>query len=231
VSETILIADDEEDFLEILTYNLEKEGFSVIAAQDGHEVMEVLPEHPDLIILDIMMPGMDGYEVCKAVRARGITTPVIFLTAKDSEYDEVIGLEIGGDDYITKPFSPRTLIARVRAHLRKKTTQDDHQIITVGDLELDLENYTVKLRNEEIDFTKTEFNLLVYLLQRPNVVHSREKLLSSVWGEDTFVIDRTVDVHIGKLRKKLAEYGELIETKAGVGYRFNTRRIQDGNPA
>lgn len=229
MAKTILIADDEEDFLEILTYNLEQEGFEILSAQDGKEALNLLTGHPDLIILDIMMPEMDGYEVCKAIRARGITTPIIFLTAKDSQYDEVIGLEIGGDDYITKPFSPMTLIARVRAQLRKTSPQSSGQMVHVGRLTLDLDNYMVKLDGEEVEFTKTEFNLLAFLVQRPNVVHSREKLLSSVWGDDTFVIDRTVDVHIGKVRKKLEDYGELIETKAGVGYRFNTRRIENGN--
>ncbi|MCF7803470.1 MAG: response regulator transcription factor [Candidatus Marinimicrobia bacterium] len=225
----ILIADDEEDFLEILTYNLEKEGFDVIAVQDGKAAMDALDTNPDLIILDVMMPEMDGYEVCKAIRAKGIDTPIIFLTAKDSEFDEVLGLEIGGDDYITKPFSPMTLIARVRAHLRKLQSEPTPEIIHIGKLAIDPENYTVKLDGEEIDFTKTEFNLLAYLAQRPNVVHSRETLLSSVWGNDTFVIDRTVDVHVGKVRKKLKDYGQYIETKAGVGYRLNTRRIENGN--
>jgi DNA-binding response OmpR family regulator len=225
----ILIADDEEDFLEILTYNLKKEGFEVIAVPDGKEALEALSESPDLIILDVMMPELDGYEVCKAIRSRGITTPIIFLTAKDSEFDEVLGLEIGGDDYITKPFSPMTLIARVRAHLRKSEPQTDQQVFQIGPLELDLENYTAKLEGREVEFTKTEFNLLAYLAQRPNVVHSRASLLTNVWGDDTFVIDRTVDVHVGKLRRKLEEFGDVIETKAGVGYRFNTRRIENGD--
>lgn len=225
----ILIADDEEDFLEILTYNLKKEGFEVVAAEDGKEALEALSESPDLIILDVMMPELDGYEVCKAIRSRGITTPIIFLTAKDSEFDEVLGLEIGGDDYITKPFSPMTLIARVRAHLRKSEPQTDQQVLQIGPLALDLENYTAKLEGKEVEFTKTEFNLLAYLAQRPNVVHSRASLLTNVWGDDTFVIDRTVDVHVGKLRRKLKEFGDVIETKAGVGYRFNTRRIENGD--
>lgn len=225
----ILIADDEEDFLEILTYNLKKEGFEVIAVYNGKEALEALSESPDLIILDVMMPELDGYEVCKAIRSKGITTPIIFLTAKDSEFDEVLGLEIGGDDYITKPFSPMTLIARVRAHLRKSEPQTDQQVLQIGPLKLDLENYTAKLEGKEVEFTKTEFNLLAYLAQRPNVVHSRASLLTNVWGDDTFVIDRTVDVHVGKLRRKLKDFGEVIETKAGVGYRFNTRRIENGD--
>ncbi len=225
----ILIADDEEDFLEILTYNLKKEGFEVVAAQDGKEALESLTQNPDLIILDVMMPELDGYEVCKAIRSRGNMTPIIFLTAKDSEFDEVLGLEIGGDDYITKPFSPMTLIARVRAHLRKSQPHSDQQILHIGPLKLDLENYTAKLDEKEIEFTKTEFNLLAYLAQRPNVVHSRASLLTNVWGDDTFVIDRTVDVHVGKLRRKLKAFGDVIETKAGVGYRFNTRRIENGD--
>lgn len=229
MAKTILIADDEKDFLEILSYNLKKEGFDVIAVEEGKAALDTLSKEPDLIILDVMMPEMDGYDVCKTIRARGIETPIIFLTAKDSEFDEVLGLEIGGDDYITKPFSPMTLIARVRAHLRKSgTTSEAHQL-DIGDLHLDLDNYTVTLNEENIEFTKTEFNLLAYLAQRPNAVHSRETLLTSVWGNDTYVIDRTVDVHVGKLRKKLGDYGDLIETKAGVGYRMNTRRIENGD--
>ena len=229
MTKTILIADDEQDFLEILSYNLKKEGFDVIAVGDGKAAVDSLSQNPDLIILDIMMPEMDGYDVCKAIRAKGIETPVIFLTAKDSEFDEVLGLEIGADDYITKPFSPMTLIARVRAHLRKSKSVSSADSIHIGKLALDLNNYTATLDGNEIEFTKTEFNLLAYLAERPNVVHNREKLLTSVWGNDTFVIDRTVDVHIGKIRKKLGDYGELIETKAGVGYRLNTNRIDNGN--
>ncbi|MBS1271682.1 MAG: Transcriptional regulatory protein WalR [Candidatus Marinimicrobia bacterium] len=229
MAKTILIADDEKDFLKILSYNLKKEGFDVIAVEEGKAALEALSKEPDLIILDVMMPEMDGSDVCKTIRARGIDTPIIFLTAKDSEFDEVLGLEIGGDDYITKPFSPMTLIARVRAHLRKKGSPAEANQIEIGDLHLDMDNYTVTLDGENIEFTKTEFNLLAYLAQRPNAVHSRETLLTSVWGNDTYVIDRTVDVHVGKLRKKLGDYGDLIETKAGVGYRLNTHRIEHGD--
>lgn len=230
MAQKILIADDEPDLLEILSYNLQNEGFEVLAVQDGKSAVSSMEHKPDAVILDVMMPEMDGYEACKAIRQQDSSVPIIFLTAKDSEFDEVLGLELGGDDYITKPFSPRTLIARIRAQLRKvKTDGADRQILSLGEMSLDLENYVVKLRDEPIEFTKTEFNLLAYLVLHPNIVHSREGLLSNVWGNDTYVVDRTVDVHIGKLRKKLMDYGLFIETKAGVGYRLNTRPIPNGN--
>ncbi len=225
----ILIADDEKDFLEILTYNLKKEGFDVVAVENGEDALSRLSQEPDLIILDIMMPKMDGYEVCQAIRSEGYVVPILFLTARDSDFDEVRAFEIGADDYITKPFSPMTLIARIRSHLRKPRQYQKPKILQIGTITLDMENYTVKVNSDDIPFTKTEFNLLSFLAQRPNRVHSRESLLSNVWGEDTFVVDRTVDVHIGKLRKKLQEYGELIETKPGVGYRLNTQRIENAD--
>ncbi len=231
MANTILIADDEEDFLEILSYNLKKAGFHVIAVNDGNAALESLSQDPDGIILDIMMPERDGYEVCKEIRSRGIRTPIIFLTAKDSEFDEVRGFDLGGDDYITKPFSPRTLLARIRSHLRKSMPASDSRMLQLGKLVLDPENYRATLAGEDIEFTKTEFKLLAFLSRRPNVVHTRESLLSNVWGEETFVVDRTVDVHVGKVRKKLKEYGGLIETKPGVGYRFNTHRIEHADQA
>jgi len=231
VGKKILIADDEEDFLEILSYNLQKEGYEVLAVRDGKAALSALSDTPDLIILDIMMPEMDGYEVCQVIRSRGINTPIIFLTAKDSEFDEVKGLEIGGDDYVKKPFSPMTLIARVNSQLRKKTSEQVSTRLHAGPLSLNLDNYTTTLDGEEIELTKTEFNLLAFMLKRPNVVHSRESLLTHVWGGDTFVVDRTVDVHIGKVRKKLEEYGDIIETKPGVGYRLNTKRIEHADQA
>jgi len=227
----ILIADDEEDFLEILSYNLRNEGFEVVAVADGQAALHALSEQPDLIILDIMMPEVNGYEVCQTIRARGITTPVIFLTARDSDFDEVRGFEMGADDYITKPFSPMALLARIRSHLRKASREQARTNLEIGDLILDMENYRITLHGQIIEFTKTEFNLLAFLLQRPNKVHSRESLLSNVWGEDTFVVDRTVDVHVGKIRKKLGDYGDFIETKPGVGYRFNTQRVGDADQA
>ena len=186
----ILIADDEEDFLEILSYNLRKEGFEVIPVTNGKAALQALSEHPDLIILDIMMPELSGYEVCRTIRARGMNTPIIFLTARDSDFDEVRGFEMGADDYITKPFSPMALLARIRSHLRKSSQEQARTNLEIGELNLDMENYSATLRGQNIEFTKTEFNLLAFLLQRPNVVHTRESLLSNVWGEDTFVVDR-----------------------------------------
>lgn len=226
MAQRILIADDEQDFLEILSYHLHQEGFEVITAINGQAALEALSEQPDIIILDIMMPQLSGYEVCEAIRARGVTTPIVFLTARDSDFDEVKGFELGADDYITKPFSTMALLARIKSLLRKSSREHARKNVQVGNLILDMENYSVILHEENIEFTKTEFNLLAFLLQRPNIVHSRDSLLANVWGEDTFVVDRTVDVHVGKIRKKLGDYGDFIETKPGVGYRFNTQKLK-----
>ncbi len=223
----ILLADDERDIVEFLQYNLVQEGFDVVIAYDGKEALSKLSEKPDLIILDIMMPIFDGYEVCKKIRAtKGFEkTPVVFLTAKAGEYDEILGLELGANDYITKPISPKKLIARVKSNLRKTGNQDGKLVnekITVGPLTIDRELYTIYLHGKKVFFPRKEFEVLFYLASSPGKVFSRETLLKDVWGSDVFVVDRTIDVHIRKIREKLDKDSDLIETIKGIGYRFKS---------
>lgn len=222
---TILVVDDEKDILELLRYNLEKEGHRVLTASDGRAALKVARQNPDLIVLDVMMPEMDGWDVCKAIRTHRATAhiPIIFLTARDSEIDEVVGLELGADDYIRKPVKMRTFIARVKRVLRAEgagRATNDAETLLFGELEIHLGNYFAKIRNEEIRFPKKEFDLLVYLACHPDRIISREKLLNEVWGHEVYVVERTVDVHIRKIREKLGRHANRIETVKGVGYRF-----------
>ncbi|MBM2841376.1 MAG: DNA-binding response regulator [Bacteroidetes bacterium] len=223
---TILIVDDEADILEMLKYNLEKEGYSVLTARNGRTALEEVRQNPDLVVLDVMMPEMDGWEVCKRLKRdqRTADIPVIFLTAKGSEVDEVVGLELGADDYIVKPISVRKLIARVKAVLRRREAAKSESvaaqdIIRVDKLEINVPNYTVTVGAKSIILARKEFETLVYLVQHRGRVISREVLLNVVWGENVHVVDRTVDVHISKIREKLGSHGEIIETVKGVGYR------------
>jgi two-component system alkaline phosphatase synthesis response regulator PhoP len=175
-----------------------------------------------------MMPEMDGWEVCRAIRGEPSTSkiPIIFLTARDSEVDEVVGLELGADDYITKPVKLRTFVARVKRALRAPKSDAqyaDEEILKIGGLEIQLNNYVVRIHRQEVHFPKKEFELLVFLARHPERVVSRETLLNHVWGHDVYVVDRTVDVHIRKIREKLGEYASHIETVKGVGYRFNLK--------
>ncbi len=223
----ILLVDDEPDIVEFLQYNLLQEGFEVIAAFDGVKALEKMSEKPDLVILDIMMPKLDGYEVCKRIRANEEykNTPVIFLTAKAGEVNEILGLELGASDYIQKPISPKKLIARVKSNLRKtdvKGAKKEPQKIEIGPIKIDREQYVVYLNGDEKIFPRKEFEVLYYLANNPGRVFSRDALLKDVWGADVYVVDRTVDVHIRKIREKLGEYADLIETVKGVGYRFKS---------
>jgi two-component system, OmpR family, alkaline phosphatase synthesis response regulator PhoP len=223
----ILLADDEKDIVEFLQYNLKQEGFDVIAAYDGLETLEKIKENPDLILLDIMMPKMDGYEVCKKIRAtKGFeNTPIIFLTAKAGEVNEIKGLELGASDYIQKPISPRKLIARVKANLRSSLKDDGKKSpprVKIGPLMIDKEKYEVSINGEFKIFPRKEFEVLYYLANNPGRVFGREVLLKDVWGPEVYVVDRTVDVHIRKIREKLGDYSDLIETVKGVGYRFKS---------
>ncbi|HNE82962.1 MAG TPA: response regulator, partial [bacterium] len=201
---TILCVDDEHDILDILTYNLKKEGYQVYTADNGDKAITMAEKiRPDMVLLDIMMPGKDGLEVCKALRANPHLKDahVIFLTAKADEVDEIIGLEFGADDYVTKPFSPRKIVARVKALFRrvevqKELTDDKKSIIKIGGIEINRINYTVQVDGQEVKFLHKEFELLYFLMNRPNMVFSRNNLLYHVWGEDAFFVDRTVDVHI-----------------------------------
>ncbi len=224
----ILVVDDEKDIVEMLKYNLEKEGYSVITALNGTRALEQARENkPNLILLDIMMPEMDGWEVCRQLMRdeKTSTIPIIILTAKGSEVDEVVGLELGADDYIVKPISIRKLIARVKTALRRKEIletpgESPPDVMQIGNLEINIPNYTVKIGTEELILPKKEFETLVFLANHRGRVISREVLLNAVWGENVVVVDRTVDVHIRKIREKLGEYGDYIETVKGVGYRF-----------
>ncbi|PID57301.1 MAG: DNA-binding response regulator [Ignavibacteriae bacterium] len=222
----ILLVDDEKDIVEFLQYNLENEGFQVISAYDGEMALEKVKEYPDLIVLDVMMPKMNGYDVCKKIRTddKYKNIPIIFLTAKTSEFDELKGFDLGADDYVKKPISPKMLVARVKSKIMRAANFQDNignsSKIVVGPIEINLEKYKVKLEGKSIVFPKKEFALLVYLAKKPGKVFPRDILLNDIWGEDIYVIERTVDVHIRKIREKLGKYSKIIETKKGVGYRF-----------
>lgn len=222
----ILVVDDEKDIVEMLQYNLQQEGFEVLTAYDGQEALDKLPNSPDLIILDVMMPKMDGYEVCSKMRKMNgyENIPIVFLTAKSGEIDEVHGLNIGADDYIQKPISPKVLVARVKSNLRKSQAGGNgntrEKIINIGPLYIDRDKYTVKLNGTNIVFPKKEFEILSYLASQPGKVFPRDQILSDVWGSDIYVVERTIDVHVRKIREKLGDYSVMIETVKGVGYRF-----------
>ncbi|MBI5463352.1 MAG: response regulator transcription factor [Ignavibacteriales bacterium] len=223
----ILVVDDEQDILDLLTYNLAKAGFAVSTASNGKEALERAEAAPDLILLDVMMPKMDGFEVVKELKRATATKniPVIFLTAKGMEVDEVVGLELGADDYILKPISMTKLLARVKTALRRQPsdstrTPSELDSIVIDTLEIDPKQYRVRIDGKPIDFPKKEFETLLYLTRHRDNVVTRDKLLSAVWGENVVVVDRTIDVHIRKIREKLGAYADHIETVKGVGYRF-----------
>lgn len=225
----VLVVDDEKPISDIIKFNLSKEGYEVVVAYDGEEALEkVEDEKPDLIILDLMLPKVDGLEVAKRVRANH-TTPIIMVTAKDSELDKVLGLELGADDYVTKPFSNRELVARVKANLRRQetvetTAPDENADIEVGDLTIHPDAYTVSKRGDNIDLTHREFELLHYLAQHIGQVMTREHLLQTVWGYDYFGDVRTVDVTVRRLREKIednASHPSWLITRRGVGYYLN----------
>jgi two-component system phosphate regulon response regulator PhoB len=228
--EKILIVEDEEDIQELLQYNLQKDGYRAVAVSSGEAALKkVRSDRPDLVILDLMLPGIDGLAVCKEIKSspetRGL--PVIMLTAKSEEVDVVTGLEVGADDYIAKPFSPRVLLARIRAVLRRGKKEDGVEEIHVlkrGDIELDPARHEVTVRGKPVELTFTEFRILDLFLRRPGIVFERYQIVDAVRGEDYAVTDRSVDVHIVGLRKKLGKSGDRIETIRGVGYRF---RIED----
>lgn len=219
----ILIVDDEKDIIEFLKYNFEKEGFKVFSAFNGHEGKKVaLKEKPDLIILDIMMPGMDGVELCQELRElpEFEETLIIFLTARGEDYSQIAGFEVGADDYITKPVRPRVLIARVKALLKRKArgiAMDNK--IEVGDIIIDIDKREVIIIGVPTHIPKIEFDLLVLLASFPGKIFTREEIYAKVWGNEVFVSDRTLDVHIRKLREKIGK--QHIKTIKGVGYGFN----------
>ena len=222
----ILIVDDEQDIIEFLQYNLEQSGYDVFTSNNGKDALVKLKENPDLIVLDIMMPEMDGYEVCKRIREidKFKNTPVLFLTARSSEIDEVHGLNIGADDYIQKPASIEKILARINANLRKSMSADSiierKSRVEVGPLVIDQEQYQVKLNGNELVLPRKEFEILLLLAGRPGKVFDRNQILDKIWGEEVYVVARTIDVHIRKIREKLGDESNLIETIKGVGYRF-----------
>ncbi|MBI4377495.1 MAG: response regulator [Nitrospinae bacterium] len=224
----ILIVDDEADILTLLEYNLKKAGFKVISAKDGPEALKLTKEErPDLIILDIMLPSVEGTEICKVIKKDEVTShiPVIMLTAKGEEVDRIVGLELGAEDYITKPFSPRELILRVRAILKRlHGKQEAVNSITAGPIFIDIGKSLVKLNGETLKLTAKEFKLIVELAKTRGSVLSRNKILDRVWGTDVYVTDRTVDTHIRRLREKLDKAAKYIETVRGFGYRFQEER-------
>ncbi|MBS1537173.1 MAG: response regulator transcription factor [Bacteroidetes bacterium] len=229
IPKKLLVVDDEQDIVDLISYNLKKEGYTVLSASDGTSALEIAKQEiPDLIILDIMMPGLDGFEVCRMLRQYPPTSQVsiVFLTAKTGEIDQIIGLELGADDYIQKPVSPRVLVARVKSILRRVAESVRTETIVapetlcIDTLEINRQNYTVRIDERESFFPKKEFELLAFLASNRGKVFTRDSLLRRIWGESVFVVDRTVDVHVSKVREKLGRYAPFVETVKGVGYRF-----------
>jgi len=220
--QTILVVDDEQDLLDLIEYNLKKEGFKVLKAENGEQGIMAAREHkPNLVLLDIMMPKMGGIEVCDQMRSDPELKhiPIIFLTARSDERTEIEGLDKGADDFITKPISTTKLISRIKAVLRRfDENQEQVQVLEVHDLKIDKDRYIVLRGNEEFQLPRKEFELLYYLASKRGKVRDRQTLLNKVWGDNIYVVDRTVDVHVRKIREKLGDH--YIETVKGVGYRF-----------
>lgn len=221
----VLVVDDEMHIIELLQFNLTKRGFDVFTATNGEEAIQLaINEKPDLIVLDVMLPGMDGIDVCRKLRQNVSTSdiPVIMLTARGEESDKILGLEMGADDYLTKPFSPRELVARIKAVLRRTRPEDSNNIIEHADIRMDLSKHEVYVKGEKKELTLKEFELLKILIANPGRVFSRDQLMESIWGYNYIGDSRTVDVHIRHLRQKIEEdSGEkFIETVRGIGYRF-----------
>lgn len=218
-----MVVDDEEPILELLKYNLEKEGYDVRGAGDGVQAVEVAKKFvPDLVLLDIMMPRMDGVEACRQIRAMPelANTFIVFLTARTEEYSEIAAFDGGADDYIQKPIKPRALMSRISALFRRDSKKkNESSQIKIGDLIIDRSSYTIKVKGREVSLPKKEFELLFFLAQNPNKVFNRDELLQNIWGSDVYVLARTVDVHIRKVREKIGE--DYISTVKGVGYKFN----------
>jgi two-component system alkaline phosphatase synthesis response regulator PhoP len=222
----ILIVDDDPDIIEFIRYNISNAGYEVSTAADGQEALEVAErEIPDLILLDIMMPKMDGVEVCQRLRAeqKYDNTIIAFLTARSEDYSQIAALDYGGDDYITKPILPKVLMSRIKALLRRRGKPSDgqanHSVIQIGDIEIDLQGYTVKKSGQLIEMVKKEFELLSLLASQPGKVFTRNEIFTKVWGHDVIVGNRTIDVHIRKIREKVGN--ETIKTIKGIGYKLN----------
>jgi len=229
----ILVADDEKDIVELIAFNLEREGFSVLKAYDGEAALEIARNgRPDLLLLDLMLPRIPGLELCRMLRRdpRTASLPIIMVTARGEEMDRVLGLEMGADDYVTKPFSVRELLARVRAVLRRRAEPEEppEEVIERGPLRINLSTCEVSVGGRRVELSATELRLLAFLARRPGRVYTREQIMDQVWGDEVYVEPRTVDVHIKRLRTRLEENPEkpvLVQTVRGVGY-----RLADGSP-
>ncbi|OZM57947.1 DNA-binding response regulator [Lottiidibacillus patelloidae] len=232
----IMVVDDEISIVTLLEFNLEKAGFQVITANDGKEAVQIIEnENPDLIVLDLMLPGMDGIEVCKHLRQKQITTPILMLTAKDDEFDKILGLELGADDYMTKPFSPREVVARIKAILRRvniisekaePVLEEKEGKLSFGDVEIYPNHFEVFVRGQLLEFTPKEFELLTYLTKHKGQLLTRDQLLQSVWNYDYAGDTRIVDVHISRLREKIEENTKkpvYIKTIRGLGYKLEAK--------
>lgn len=230
MQQKILVVDDEQSIRELITFNLEKAGYKVICAEDGLEALHLVYDQVDLVLLDLMLPKVDGLEVCRRLKAESQTAgiPVIMLTAKDEEIDKVLGLELGADDYLTKPFSPRELVARIKAVLRRSSKESlTMGQLSVGELRMNFNSYEVFLGKEILELTPKEYELLKLFLTNIGKAYSREQLLDQIWGYEYYGDTRTVDVHIRHLRAKLSadpKLSEAIETIRGVGYRFTNMK-------
>ncbi len=227
--DSILVVDDEKDLVDLISYNLEKDGFTVLKAYDGEDALRLVrTRKPHLMILDLMLPGIQGMEVCKRIRndTEHTALPIIMLTARGEEIDKVLGLEMGADDYITKPFSVRELLARVHTVLRRSTIQKEIEkkgIFAYKDLHIDYRSHAVTVKNKKIDLSPTEFKLLKFLALNPGRVYTRDQMLDHVWGDETFVETRTIDVHVKRLRAKIEENmarPQYVLTVRGFGYKF-----------
>lgn len=225
MEEKILIVDDERDICEILEFNLSNEGYAVDTAYSAEEAAEKLTPAHSLLLLDVMMGGVSGYKLAERLRKEGNTVPIIFLTAKDTENDMLTGFSVGGDDYISKPFSVKEVVARVRAILRRSghASADAPETISAGDVVIDLRLKELRVDGESVALTKTEFEIIKLLASNPSRIYSREDMIERIWKDTPYVTERTVDVHITRLRKKLGSRSALITSRPGYGYRFNLK--------
>lgn len=222
---TVLVVDDEKDIVDVISYNLRKEGYHVLTASNGKEAIDSARKSPDLILLDVMMPELDGWEVMKRLKKETATStiPIIFLTARQSEIDEVLGLELGATDYLTKPVSMPKLLARIKSNLRKhEAPTEEQEIYVLGLIEVHPARHVARIGGKEVFFPRKEFEILLYLVRHAGLVVTREKLLGAIWGSTVYVVDRTIDVHIRKIREKLGAADDYIDTIKGVGYRMKS---------
>ena len=227
--QSVLVVEDEEDIMEVIRFNLEKEGYEVHQALSGEKALQVIENNlPSLVLLDLMLPGINGLDLCRIFKQNDRTKaiPVIMLIAKSEDADIVAGLEMGAEDYITKPFSPRVLVARVRTILRRRESgvKDDSSVIQVEGMQIHPGRHEVTMGDNVVDLTPSEFRILHYLARRPGWVYSRDQIIDAIRGHGYVVTDRAIDVQVVGLRKKLGDYGKLIETVRGIGYRFRDRR-------